>query len=86
MVYAQGRTYYDADSHIMELPDFLRDYADPDMRERLPQIHVDAPRLKEGLVHALEHRSHRPEQVAEMVALGDTLISGPKGYMALGAF
>lgn len=86
MPYAQGRTYYDADSHIMELPDFLRDHADPDMKGRLPQIHVDAPRLKEGLVHALEHRSHRPEQVEEMVALGDALISGPKGYMALGAF
>ena len=28
MPYAEGRTFYDADSHIMELPDFLRDFAD----------------------------------------------------------
>ena len=25
MPYAEGRTFFDADSHIMELPDFLRD-------------------------------------------------------------
>ena len=25
MTYASGRTFYDADSHIMELPDFLKD-------------------------------------------------------------
>ena len=37
MAYAQGRTYYDADSHIMELPDFLREFADPEMRDRLPR-------------------------------------------------
>ena len=38
MTYAQGRTCYDADSHIMELPDFLAQYADPDMRERMPRL------------------------------------------------
>ena len=30
MTYAEGRTFYDADSHIMELPDFLRDGKAPD--------------------------------------------------------
>ena len=29
MAYAQGRTYYDADSHLMELGDWLGRYADP---------------------------------------------------------
>ncbi|MEO2002694.1 MAG: enoyl-CoA hydratase/isomerase family protein [Candidatus Poribacteria bacterium] len=33
MVYTPStRPYYDADSHIMELPDFLQRYADPDVR------------------------------------------------------
>jgi predicted TIM-barrel fold metal-dependent hydrolase len=82
MSYAQGRTFRDADSHIMELPDFLTAHADPDMRERLPRIHVDAPRLQQGLRDAAERRSHPPE----LVALGDQLIAGPKGYLALGAF
>ena len=29
------REYYDADSHIMELPNFLIDYADRSIRDRL---------------------------------------------------
>ena len=38
MPYAEGRTFLDADSHLMELPDFLRDHADPGLRDRLPPI------------------------------------------------
>jgi predicted TIM-barrel fold metal-dependent hydrolase len=87
MTYAQGRTFYDADSHIMELPDFLKDYADPDLRERMPRIAT--PRvgtLANLLDEAAERKAHSPDRVAELVALGDSLISGPKGYAALGAF
>lgn len=87
MVYAQGRTYYDADSHLMELPDFLRDYADPGQRERMPAINTPRVGPLANLVdEAKERRGHSPEKVAELVALGDALISGPKGYAALGAF
>ena len=33
MTYAPAnRAYYDADSHIMELPNFLKDFADPALR------------------------------------------------------
>ena len=35
MPYAEGRTYYDADSHLMELGDWLVQYADPDVRDRI---------------------------------------------------
>jgi len=38
MTYAGDRILYDADTHIMELPDFLRKYADPDIREELPLV------------------------------------------------
>jgi predicted TIM-barrel fold metal-dependent hydrolase len=86
MSYAQGRTFYDADSHIMELPDFLIAHADPGMRDRLPRIHVDSPRLHSGLVDVMQRRAQTPERVQELVALGDQLIAGPKGYQALGAF
>jgi uncharacterized protein len=87
MTYATGRTFYDADSHIMELPDFLRDYADPPVRERMPKIPVPKVGPLANLMEdARERRAHSPEKVAELVALGDALISGPKGYMALGAF
>ena len=87
MTYAQGRTFYDADSHIMELPDFLKDYADPDMRDRMPAIATPRVGPLANLVDEAKARGgHSPEKVAELVALGDALISGPKGYAALGAF
>ena len=35
MPYATGRVYYDADSHVMEPADWLGEYADPDIRDRL---------------------------------------------------
>jgi len=84
MSYAKGRLIRDADSHIMELPDFLVIHGDPS--EDLPRIHVDAPRLQQGLEAAALRRAHAPEHVADLVALGDDLIAGPKGYLALGAF
>ena len=40
MTYAQGRIFNDADSHIMELPNFLKAYAEPAMRDRMPAIPV----------------------------------------------
>ena len=37
MAYAPAnRPMYDADSHIMELPDFLQKYADPELRSDIP--------------------------------------------------
>jgi uncharacterized protein len=86
MSYAQGRVFRDADSHVMELPDFLNLYAEPGEHAQLPTIRVDAPRLQQGLLDATVRRSHPPEYVRELIALGDDLISGPKGYLALGAF
>ena len=43
MPYASGRTYYDADSHLMELADWLAEYADPDVRERIRPLSSAAP-------------------------------------------
>jgi predicted TIM-barrel fold metal-dependent hydrolase len=36
MPYAEGRLFHDADSHLMELPEWLRSYADPPYRDRIP--------------------------------------------------
>ena len=33
-----GRIIHDADAHIMELPNWLRDHADPDMRDRIAPL------------------------------------------------
>src|SRR5436190_2462830 len=87
MTYAQGRIINDADSHIMELPDFLKSYAEPAMRERVPRLPVPTV----GALAVLDPESaaagrHPPAKLAELVALGDSLIAGPKGHAALGAF
>ena len=43
MVYAPDtRAFYAADSHIMELPDFLKAYADPDLRDDIPEVNYSA--------------------------------------------
>ncbi|MCY4516400.1 MAG: amidohydrolase family protein [Acidimicrobiaceae bacterium] len=87
MSYARNRTYLDADSHLMELPDFLRTHADPGIRDRMPDIDfANGGRLTDDMELAARQRAHPPETVEELTALGDDLIAGPKGYQALGAF
>jgi predicted TIM-barrel fold metal-dependent hydrolase len=87
MTYAQGRVFNDADSHIMELPNFLKSYADPAVRERMPLIPVPTVGAMAVLTEEASNTGrHSAEMVAELVAMGDTLIAGPKGYAALGAF
>jgi predicted TIM-barrel fold metal-dependent hydrolase len=87
VTYAQGRVINDADSHIMELPDFLRRFAEPAMHDVVPELPVPTV----GALAVLDPQSaaargHPPAKVAELVALGDRLIAGPKGHAALGAF
>ncbi len=88
MSYAQDRVLYDADSHIMELPNFLSDHVDANMRDRVPAINFGA---NSGLQRNLDDFvtqgcCHTDDDVARMLELGDELIRGPKGYEALGAF
>ena len=57
------------------------------MRERLPRIKVPRVGRLATLVEEAERtRKHSDSEIAELLALGDRLIGGPKGYMALGAF
>ena len=87
MAYASDRTYLDADSHLMERPDFLRDFAEAKIRDQLEPLNGGAQdRQNENWDDTVANGGHSDERVAEMVALGDSLIAGPKGYLALGAF
>src|SRR5262245_52264906 len=87
MAYATGRTYFDADSHVMELPDFLQAYADPDIRDQIPRVpNSSGGRLSRGFEELAQTKAQPPARVEELLALGDGLIAGPKGYQALGAF
>ena len=83
MVYAEGRTYYDADSHIMELPDWLVGYADPDIRDRIRPLYLGAAgKLADEAVRDAETRAVDP---AAGVALEADVLHR-KGWYALGAF
>ena len=89
MTYApHGRAIYDADSHIMELPDFLKKYADPALRDDIPEVSYAASIVTDEEVAVIMGQGgrHSAEHVAAQVALGDKLISASKEIQALGAF
>ena len=89
MAYApDNRAFYDADSHIMELPNFLKDYADPAIRDEIPQVSYSASLVtdEEVAVIMAQGGQHTAEHKASMVALGDKLIESSKEIQALGAF
>ena len=89
MAYAPAhRAFYDADSHIMELPDFLKKYADPKLRDEIPEVNYRASLVTDEEVAVIvgQGNRHSPEHVAAQIALGDRLIESSKEIQALGAF
>jgi len=89
MPYApDNRPFYDADSHIMELPDFLQRYADPDLRDQMPAASYSASLVTDEEVAVIMSRGgrHSADHVAELFGLGDRLIETSKEIQALGAF
>jgi predicted TIM-barrel fold metal-dependent hydrolase len=81
--YAHGRTYYDADSHLMELSGWLASYADPDVRDRIRPLHLGgAGALAEAAVRDAEARRGDRAAAAQLEAN----VMGAKGWHALGAF
>lgn len=83
MPYAEGRTFYDADSHVMETSDWLEAYADPVIRERLRPLQLGgAGKLADRAVADADARKASAEAVADAE---DGLLER-KGWSALGAF
>lgn len=85
MTYAGDRTIYDADSHLMELPDFLSRNADQKTKSLLPDLGA----LLVGTfdAEAYANLDRHPEDYANKLAsMGDALTKGPKWHEALGAF
>lgn len=89
MTYAPAtRAFYDADSHIMELPDFLKRYADPALREDIPEVSYSASIVTDEEVAVIMDQGgrHSDDHIAAQIALGDRLIEASKEIQALGAF
>jgi len=83
MPYAEGRTFYDADSHLMELSDWLVRYADPGIRERIRPLYLGAAgSLAQDAVNQAEARR------GDLTAAKDLEreLMSRKGWHALGAF
>ena len=90
MTYATGRTFHDADGHIVELPDFLSLHADPEMREELNlannAMYAGQFGTYANAAQAAATHRHDKTELDHLLGLGDKLITGPKFFGALGAF
>jgi predicted TIM-barrel fold metal-dependent hydrolase len=83
MSYA-NRAMHDADSHIMETPDWIARHADPEVRDKLPPLGLGKAggatyKLIEDAVDKAQRRSADGREITGVVA-------GAKGWHAPGAF
>jgi predicted TIM-barrel fold metal-dependent hydrolase len=83
MPYAQGRTFYDADSHLMELSEWLPKYADPGVRERIRPLYLGGAGAK--AVELIAQAKARAADPGATVKLEENVMTA-KGWLALGAF
>jgi len=89
MAYApDNRDFYDADSHVMELPNFIIDYADKEFKDLIPPVNYKASLVTDEEVEEIVNNGgkHTKEHVESQIALGDKLIAESKEIQALGAF
>ena len=88
MTYAGDRILYDADTHIMELPDFLKKFADPEIRDELPLVDYGRSLVTDEEVAIIVDNGsqHSDEHKESLIALGDRMITEVKEIQALGAF
>jgi uncharacterized protein len=95
MPYIEGRVVHDADAHIMETPTWLRDHADPGIRERIEPLRYpggnelrqtgDPAEQQRDLVAAFDRlaEKHRSDEYRSDEA---AQIMGRKNFAATGAF
>jgi predicted TIM-barrel fold metal-dependent hydrolase len=84
MGYAGTRIMCDADSHIMETFDWLKSYADPDIRDSLPGLKLGgAGKMAEKAIGKAQAARLDETLVKEQRA---NIIGGSKGWAAYGAF
>jgi predicted TIM-barrel fold metal-dependent hydrolase len=70
----------------MELPDFLTAKADRTIADKIPPLNMEAAGVLAQNMNTYVDNGRSAEEAQKLRDLGDGLISGPKGYGALGAF
>jgi uncharacterized protein len=83
MSYVEGRTVHDADSHVMETPDWLVPWADPPVRERMKPLYLS--RVKPGEETFIDQFRRQHADPAERSGL-EAEIMLRKNWSALGSF
>jgi len=83
MTYAAQRRIWDADSHVMELADFLDGFIEPSQRERLRRRTMDA--LQPVLADAVARAEARRVDPAKL-AIAEERLMTDKGWSAMGGF
>ncbi len=83
MPYAAGRVFHDADSHVVETPDWLVPFADPGVRARMKPLYVST--VKPGEEHSIDAiRARRDDPVERAAAEREIMLR--KNWRALGSF
>jgi predicted TIM-barrel fold metal-dependent hydrolase len=85
MPYAEGRVFHDADSHVMELPEWLPSYADPPFRERIPPFSLLSTGSRGRVVQMMERGRARAGDPKERDGHEAELLTR-KSWEAYGAF
>ncbi|HKP63522.1 MAG TPA: amidohydrolase family protein [Polyangiales bacterium] len=83
MSYVTGRVCHDADSHVMETREWLAPYLDAELSEKLRPMYGGANARIDGLLDKAKQRKSDPAALAKAA---ENPISGPKAWIALGAF
>lgn len=83
MPYAEGRVFHDADSHVMETPEWLLPFADPALRPRLRPLVLTGVRPGEESFIEDIRRSHG-DPVVRAAAEAEIMLR--KNWSALGSF
>lgn len=85
MPYAEGRLFYDADSHIMELPGWINGFVDPEFRDKIPRFSLAASGRRqqvEAMIDRGKQRANNPNERSDHEAE----LMTRKSWDAYGAF
>lgn len=89
MTYAGNRRIIDVDSHVIELPEFLHEAADPALRDLLPSMSEqgELPVSEEGLARGRELFARRQSDSDTMARFEESMMEvRANGWSRLGAF